>query len=57
MTISQSGLTFDETSIQNILLYNQAVRLAENYKQTSNLEVLNQAIRIMEQGINIGEYI
>ena len=59
MTISQlmrQELTFNETDIQS--LNNQAISLAENYRQTGNLEALNQAIRIMEWTRDIsGEYI
>ncbi|KAL8369387.1 hypothetical protein RB599_010631 [Gaeumannomyces hyphopodioides] len=55
--ISQ-GLTHNEASIQIGLLSGQAARLAEKYQHTGSVRDLNEAIRIMEQAIDMaGRYI
>jgi hypothetical protein len=61
VTISQRASqesTFDEIDTQISHLNDQAARLAENYAQTGSLKDLNEAIRIIEQVIDmVGEYI
>jgi hypothetical protein len=50
--------TLDEIGVQIKYRNDQAVRLAENYEQTGSLEHLNEAIRIMEQAMDmVGGYI
>ena len=55
--ISQES-TFDEIDTQISHLNDRGARLAKNYEQTGSLKDLNEAIRIMEQIIDmVGEYI
>ncbi|KAI3326484.1 CHAT domain-containing protein [Xylariaceae sp. AK1471] len=55
---SNQQLRLNEVDIEISLLNNQAIRLAEDYKQTGVLEKLNKAIRIIEQVIEmVGGYL
>ncbi|KAI1157268.1 hypothetical protein F5B18DRAFT_261330 [Nemania serpens] len=54
----KQGLKLEEINIQIASLNNQATNLAENYQQQGSLESLNEAIRIMDQAIEMaGVYI